>query len=124
MYLNMRRNKNTEFTESEKRLVNELIENCFPDDITQKEIDSIMILQQRLNNLHPVTEGTETIYPTIPAPKPDIIIKPLKLIIRVNGLIHETKRARIKDFDQKLVFEGNGYDVLDVDYEDREDLWE
>ena len=120
----MRKDHNVEFTKSEKKLVNELIQNCFPDDITQKEIGEIMILQQRLNNLHPVMEGTETIYPTRPAPIPDIMIKPLRLIIRVNGLIHETKRARIKDFDQKLVFEGNGYDVLDVSYEDREDLWE
>jgi hypothetical protein len=119
----MRRNGNIEFTKSEKKLVNELIENCFPDDMTQKEISEIMILQKRLNNLQPVMEGTEIIYPTKPAPKPDIMIKPLRLIIRVNGLIHETKRARIKDFDQKLVFEGNGYDVIDVSFEDREDLW-
>ena len=120
----MRQNKNTEFTKSEKALVEELTINCFDKEVPMTEISDIIILQKRLNNLKSVMDGTEELKPTIPGPKPDIIIKTLKIIYRVNGLIHQTAKQRMKDDDQKFILEGNGYTIIDVNFEDREDLWE
>lgn len=124
MLFNMRKNNNVEFTKSEKALVEEITQECFGKEIPMTEISDMIILQRRMNNLKSVMDGTEKMKPTIPGPKPDILIKPLKIIIRVNGLIHQTSRARIKDDDQKFILEGNGYDIIDVNFEDREDLWE
>ena len=76
------------------------------------------------HNLKPVMDGDEWIHPTDPPPKIDIVILPLKLGIRVNGLYHKHGQRPLKDEDQKLVLEGNGWTILDVNYDDREDLWE
>ena len=120
----MRKNNNVEFTKSEKAMVEEITRECFGKEIPIQEISGMVVLQKRMNYLKPVMDGTEEVRPTIPGPKPDILIKPLKIIIRVNGLIHQTKKARIKDADQKFILEGNGYTIIDVNFEDREDLWE
>lgn len=117
---NMRRNRNIEYTDSEMKLLDEIINNCLPEDITQKEIDDIIRLQFKVRNLKPVDE----INPTVPPPRLDIVILPLKIGIRVNGLIHETAKNSIKDEDQKIVLEGNGWTIIDVDWDDREDLWQ
>lgn len=124
MLFNMRRNGKKEFTDSEKRLTNEIIENCFPLDITQKELDQILQFQFKCKNLKPILDGTEWLKPTEPPPRLDIVILPLRIGIRVNGLIHKGFKQKMKDEDQKFVLEGNGWTIIDVNFDDREDLWE
>jgi len=121
----MRQNNKVEFTDSEMKLTEELIQNCFDPEIGQTEINIIMRFQFTPHNLKPVPDGDHAfLYPTDPPPRIDIVILPLKLGIRVNGLIHKTQKRIIKDEDQKLVLEGNGWTIMDVNYDDREDLWQ
>ena len=120
MMYNMREHGNKEYTESEVALHKEIINNCFGTEIPLKDILRIMRTQFRVKNLQLV----EDIKPTNPPPMLDICIPELKVAIRVNGLIHQTRRNRLKDEDQKIVLEGNGWTVIDVDFSDREDLWE
>lgn len=116
---NMREHGNKEYTDSELALHKEIINNCFDSEIPMNEILRILYTQFKVKNLKPV----EDINPTNPPPKLDICIPEMKIAIRVNGLIHQTHRNRLKDEDQKIVLEGNGWTVIDVDFSDREDLW-
>ena len=119
MMFKMRQHKNTECTPSELKLHQEIIDNCFSPDMSMIEISKILYTQFNVRNLIEV----DCIRPTIPPPRLDIAIPELKIAIRVNGGIHEPHRQRLKDEDQGVVLEGNGWTVIDVDYSDREDLW-
>lgn len=119
MMYKMRTTGLKEYTKSEKALHSEIIVNCFGTDIPITEIVTILQTQYSVRNMHEV----EGIRPTIPPPKLDIAIPSMKIAIRVNGGIHEGRRQRLKDEDQRVVLEGNGWTVIDVDYADREDLW-
>ena len=56
---------------------------------------------------------------------PDIVIlEPTKVAIRLNGQIHENKKRRIKDEDQRIVLEGNGWIVLDFWFYDMPNLYD
>ena len=116
----MRKFGNKEYTKSELALHKEIINNCFGTEIPLNEVTDILKTQFLVRNMIEI----DGIRPTIPPPKLDICIPELKIAIRVNGLIHQSRRQRLKDEDQKLVLEGNGWTVIDVDWSDREDLWE
>ncbi len=56
---------------------------------------------------------------------PDIaILEPTKVAIRLNGQIHENKKRRLKDEDQRIVLEGNGWKVLDFWFYDMPNLYD
>jgi hypothetical protein len=116
----MRENGNKEYTKSEVALHEELVKECFPSEMSIYDIATILKTQFLVRNLKPV----EDIKPTNPPPKLDIAIPQMKIAIRVNGLIHRGAKQQLKDEDQKIVLEGNGWTVIDVNYDDREDLWE
>lgn len=108
----MRENNNTEYTKSQMRVA-EFLKQFFDIKVEHyiyglKEIDEIM--------------------PTNPPPRADIFIlgwvgSGKGLIIRVMGGIHEGSTQRMKDEDQKVVLEGNGYLVLDLWWDDFDELW-
>lgn len=102
----MRKNGKTEYTESQLRV----------KDFLSQLYDVEM--EVSINGLHEVDE----IKPTIPPPRADIYIKnwcgTQSLIIRVMGYIHEMKTHKMKDEDQRIVLEGNGYLVLDIWWDD------
>lgn len=54
---------------------------------------------------------------------PDILIEDKKVVIRMNGEIHNKTKRTLKDEDQKIVLEGNGYDVIDVWYDEYPEFW-
>lgn len=117
---NMRKFRRTEYTDSEKKALEEIIENCFDESIPLSEVEELIKPQFKVNGLVAVDE----INPTIPPPRLDIAIPTMKIGIRVNGLIHETRKNIMKDEDQKVVLEGNGWTLIDIDWDDREDLWQ
>jgi very-short-patch-repair endonuclease len=53
----------------------------------------------------------------------DIAIPDKQIAIRMNGLIHEKKRQRMKDEDQRIVLEENGWVVIDVDEDNYPEFW-
>ncbi len=59
--------------------------------------------------------------------KPDIVLldeaRNQRIAIRLNGPPHFKKLQKIKDADQKIVLEGNGWKVLDFDYDKMPNLW-
>ena len=119
MLYRMRKFGNKEYTDSELALHKEIINNCFSQDIPLTEITDILRTQFLVRNLNQV----EDMKPTNPPPRLDICIPEMKIAIRVNGLIHQGHRQRLKDEDQKTILEGNGWIVIEVNYADREDLW-
>jgi hypothetical protein len=54
---------------------------------------------------------------------PDIACVDRKMIFRLNGLIHEKPKQRMKDEDQKLVLEFNGWRVIDLTPNEHPALW-
>jgi len=96
-----------EYTKSQLRIFNFL--KKFYDSV---EMECVM------NGL----EEVDGIKPTIPPPKVDIVIhwsfKYGRIAIRVMGEIHENPRQKIKDEDQRVVLEGNGWKVEDLWYDD------
>lgn len=119
MLFKMRTVGNKEYTKSEKALYSEIVNECIDPAVNLIEVADIVKTQFVVRNLQPV----EDIKPTNPPPKLDIAIPQLKIAIRVNGLIHRGRKQQLKDEDQKIVLEGNGWTVIDVNYDDREDLW-
>ena len=119
MLYNMRAFGKKEYTDSEIKCHKEIIDNCFGSDVPLNEIVNLIKTQYLVRNMHEV----DGIRPTIPPPKLDIAIPSLKIAIRVNGGIHEGRRQRLKDEDQLTVLECNGWTVINVDFKDREDLW-
>lgn len=119
MLCQMRKFSNKEYTPSELKCHEEIVDNCFDESIPITEIADILKTQFSVKNLKEI----DCIRPTIPPPKLDIAIPYLKIAIRVNGLIHEGKKQSLKDKDQRVVLEGNGWTVIDVNQSDREDLW-
>lgn len=121
----MRRLGRVRDTPSEIRAHGEIVRNCLPPDMKKHEAESLIKTQVRMTWLKPVPDGPELVYPTRPPPTADILIMPpISMIFRINGPVHQTRRARLKDAIQRQVLEGNGYSVVDIDYDDREDLWE
>lgn len=56
---------------------------------------------------------------------PDItlISQHRKIAIRMQGSIHKKKKQRMKDEDQKIILEGNGWTVIDFWYDVMTNLW-
>jgi len=54
---------------------------------------------------------------------PDILIEDMKIVIRMMGEIHNKRKRTLKDQDQKIVLEGNGYKVMDVWYDEYPEFW-
>jgi len=54
---------------------------------------------------------------------PDIACVDKKLILRLNGLIHEKPKQKMKDEDQRLVLEANGWKVVDLTPNEHPELW-
>lgn len=46
-----------------------------------------------------------------------------KIAIRMMGEIHRGSKKTLKDEDQKIVLEGNGYEVRDVWYDEHDEFW-
>lgn len=112
MMKGMRENNNNEYTKSQMR-VKEFLEQFF-------EVQA----EKYINDLAPV----DCIKPTVPPPRADIYIQKFDggnypLIIRVMGGIHEGRTQKMKDEDQRVVLEGNGYLVLDIWWDDFDELW-
>ena len=54
---------------------------------------------------------------------PDILIEDKKIVIRMMGEIHNNSKRTLKDEDQKIVLEGNGYIVIDVWHDEYPEFW-
>ena len=56
---------------------------------------------------------------------PDIVLMSphKKIAIRMQGSIHKKKKQRMKDEDQKIILEGNGWTVIDFWYDVMVNLW-
>ena len=54
---------------------------------------------------------------------PDILIEDKRVVIRMMGEIHNKSRRTLKDEDQKIVLEGNGYTVIDVWFDEYPEFW-
>ena len=79
----------------------------------------VIKMQYELRNLNEV-DGLKVDYCC-----PDIVIlEPTKVAIRLNGQIHENRQRRIKDEDQRIVLEGNGWIVLDFWFYDMPNLYD
>lgn len=78
-----------------------------------------MVCEYKVRGLLPI----EDIRPSNPPPRLDIAIPELKLGFRLNGQVHNSKTARMKDEDQYIVLTGNGWTINTIDWDDREDLW-
>lgn len=55
--------------------------------------------------------------------KLDISIPSKRIAIRVNGRIHEKKKQKMKDWDQRIVLEFNGWRVIDIDESRYPEFW-
>lgn len=57
--------------------------------------------------------------------KPDIALtsQHRKVAIRLNGGYHNKKSQKMKDANQRIILEGNGWDVVDFNYEEMPNLW-
>ena len=47
-----------------------------------------------------------------------------KIAFRLNGEVHEKKRQSMKDKDQRIILEGNGWKVYDLNKYDIPELWD
>ena len=53
-----------------------------------------------------------------------IITKEVKVAFRLNGEVHEKKRQSMKDKDQRILLEGNGWKVYDLNKHSIPELWD
>ncbi len=53
-----------------------------------------------------------------------VISKEHKFAFRLNGEVHEKKRQAIKDKDQRIILEGNGWKVYDLNKYSIPELWD
>jgi len=63
----------------------------------------------------------------VPFCKPDIVlidtVSPTKIAIRINGSYHDKDNQRMKDMNQRIVLEGNGWKVVDFNYREMPNLF-
>ena len=104
MYRNM---TNTEYR-TEQMLLAKLLRVLLPK--------SNIKLEEPLGNLDKVDEISCKCIP-------DILIEDKKIVIRMMGEIHNKRKRTLKDQDQKIVLEGNGYKVVDVWYDEYPEFW-
>ncbi len=101
-----------DYTKSELRLYKELRETWF-EGVSIEEVLDNMKMQQKI-----YYEGKLLAIP-------DIIIPSAKIIVRVQGGVHGISIAPLwRDELQKSRLEELGYDVLDLYYDERPNLWE
>ena len=105
MYRNM---TNTEYR-TEQMLLAKLLRVLLPK--------SNIKLEEPLGNLDKVDEISCKCIP-------DILIEDKKVVIRMNGEIHYKTKRTLKDEDQKIVLEGNGYTVIDVWFDEYPEFWD
>ena len=53
-----------------------------------------------------------------------VISNDMKIAFRINGEIHEKVKQSMKDKDQKIILEGNGWKVYDLNKWDIPELWD
>ena len=53
-----------------------------------------------------------------------VISSDMKIAFRINGEIHEKVKQSMKDKDQKIILEGNGWKVYDLNKWDIPELWD
>ena len=102
------RNMNNDGYRKEQMLLAELIRVLLPK--------SNIKLEEPLGNLDKVDEIECKCIP-------DILIEDKKVVIRMNGEIHNKTKRTLKDQDQKIVLEGNGYEVIDVWFDEYPEFW-
>ena len=90
----------------------DIINACLPPGF-------VMGLEHELTDLHDVGE-MKAKYAC-----PDIVIlsQHRTVAIRMQGSIHKKKKQRMKEEDQKVILEGNGWDVVDFWFDVMTDLW-
>ena len=56
--------------------------------------------------------------------QPDVVIENKNIAIRLNGPIHEKGKRPMKDEDQKIVLQANGWKVIDLTPHNIPELWD
>ena len=93
----------------------EILKEVLPSDIS-------LLYEVELTNLHDV-DGIKAKFA-----KPDIVLYPdtkihRRIAIRMNGGIHMKKSQKMKDANQRIILEGNGYKVVDFNVDDMPNLF-
>ena len=104
--------KKTQGTEyrTEQVFAYDILRNAYPNFVVKME--------HELHDLKDV-DGIKAKYC-----QPDIIILPKKIAVRLNGEVHDGKKQKIKDEDQKIILEGNGWQVVDFWYHEMPNLFD
>lgn len=108
----MRDNRNTQYRPEQLKLYNILIERAKRDGQNAN-----YVMEYEIKDLQPV-EGYSLRKIVLDIANPE-----LKIGIRMMGQIHETKKQRLKDEDQKYVLSMNGWVIEDVWYYEKPELW-
>ena len=81
-----------------------------------REMGYIVYTEYELKNLIHDELGTKSCIP-------DIAIPLQKIIFRLNGKIHNNKKRKVKDEDQKIILQKNKWIVHDLNEDECPELW-